>query len=477
LANFFEQLKITRELFSSNLSTYDEFYNCEEKSAVDDIKAAITPLIPCKSGHELIRLGGNKDGAYLVPDDLEGIEACFSPGVNNFKDFEDVLARRYGIKSFMCDYSSDAKRLKTPLMSGLQYFDKKWLDVSEKEYNLDINQWTLLNTTADSDLMLQIDIEGAEYRNILHASKETLSRFRMIVIELHSLYALKKSEFLNGIFIPTINKISTLFTCVHTHPNNCCGSTFISHDLTIPNILELTFLRNDRLKKSDLEIVIPNPLDEINVPNKPPIHLRGLWLKNASVVSSELLATRQSLNWLEYQMLDSNKKIKKIQNELNIHGEYIFSHVIKNLDQKTNIAIGKKASQSSYSQYSTKEGANGAINGRKTGRFGFHTNVEKNPWWQVDLENVYNLSTIVVYNRLDSCSDRSDTIKVLISVDRLNWKLIYEHKNRLTFGGVRLLNGAPPLLIELSKVSAQFVKLECAATTIFHLDEIEIYSE
>ena len=82
-----------------------------------------------------------------------------------------------------------------------------------------------------------------------------------------------------------------------------------------------------------------------------------------------------------------------------------------------------------------------------------------------------------MYNRLDSCSDRSDTLKVLISEDGLNWTLIYKHTNRLTFGGIQLLNGAPPLLIELSQIPTQFVKLECTSTTIFHLDEIEIFGE
>ena len=29
----------------------------------------------------LVRIGGCEDGAYLVPDDLKGIESCFSPDV------------------------------------------------------------------------------------------------------------------------------------------------------------------------------------------------------------------------------------------------------------------------------------------------------------------------------------------------------------------------------------------------------------
>ena len=70
-------------------------------------------LKPRKCPFKLIRIGGNKDGAYLIPDDLVGIESCFSPGVSDNKDFEDHLAKKYKIKSHMCDYSSDISKFKT----------------------------------------------------------------------------------------------------------------------------------------------------------------------------------------------------------------------------------------------------------------------------------------------------------------------------------------------------------------------------
>ena len=46
---------------------------------------------PKASPFGLIRIGGNSDGAYLVPDDLQGISCCFSPGVSDRKSFEDEL--------------------------------------------------------------------------------------------------------------------------------------------------------------------------------------------------------------------------------------------------------------------------------------------------------------------------------------------------------------------------------------------------
>ena len=49
----------------------------------------------------LVRIGGEGDGGYLLPDDLKGIRKCFSPGVSTTAEFEKHVARTYGIKSFL----------------------------------------------------------------------------------------------------------------------------------------------------------------------------------------------------------------------------------------------------------------------------------------------------------------------------------------------------------------------------------------
>lgn len=45
--------------------------------------ATVFVMRPKPSPVPLVRIGGDWDGAYLVPDDLAGVAACFSPGVNN----------------------------------------------------------------------------------------------------------------------------------------------------------------------------------------------------------------------------------------------------------------------------------------------------------------------------------------------------------------------------------------------------------
>ena len=66
----------------------------------------ISKLKPIKIDKELIRLGSIEDGGYLIPDDLDGIEALFSPGVGTSSSIELDCANR-GIKAFMADASVD----------------------------------------------------------------------------------------------------------------------------------------------------------------------------------------------------------------------------------------------------------------------------------------------------------------------------------------------------------------------------------
>lgn len=265
---------VTEELLKANGVLH---VNEDEGANLDKIRGSLAMLAPLSTNVDLIRVGPESDGGYIIPNVLEGIEACFSPGVNNVKQFEDQLAEKYNIKSFMCDYSSDLKKFSTPLISSHQFFEKKWLDTKGVKNSICINDWIKRNSPRGSDLILQMDIEGAEYRNLLNASPDTLKRFRIVVVEIHGLGLLGDASFRNQVFNPTIKKLNETLNCVHLHPNNCCGYKLFSEDLIVPNVLEVTFLRKDfGLLAREKKLQIPNPLDAKNVTGSPDLHLFGI---------------------------------------------------------------------------------------------------------------------------------------------------------------------------------------------------------
>lgn len=72
--------------------------------AVPELKLLIEAMrsIPIES--KLLRVSPDGDGGYLVPDDLAGINFCFSLGVAYCSDFELDMANR-GMHVFLADKS------------------------------------------------------------------------------------------------------------------------------------------------------------------------------------------------------------------------------------------------------------------------------------------------------------------------------------------------------------------------------------
>jgi hypothetical protein len=240
----------------------------------DDIRAAISLLVPKGCGTELIRLGGNGDGAYLLPDLLDGVEACFSPGVSTQTAFEMELAERYRIPAYLCDASVQASQLQ--LHPELHTFTPQWLGSYTGGNTTTLDAWVAGSAHADAtSLLLQMDIEGAEYNALLAASDAVLSSFRMAVIEFHLLPALASARFLNMKFLPVLRKLLLHFDVVHAHANNCCGAVDLA-GWEVPQVIELTFLRKaDNPQPHHWQT--PHPLDVVNVPAHAPLLLGPPW--------------------------------------------------------------------------------------------------------------------------------------------------------------------------------------------------------
>jgi hypothetical protein len=243
-------------------------HNKTDMRAVRDL---ITRLRPVGISTDLVRIGSEYDGGYLVADDFVGVTACFSPGVSTIADFELQLAER-GIPCFLADYSVDAPPIAHPLF----HFQKKYLGNETRDHFITLSDWIDQCAPEHGDLVLQMDIEGAELAVILGTSSSYLKRFRQIIIEFHFLEQLLDPPGLY-LFEQVLGKLLAEFDVVHIHPNNCLGAIRFG-DLEIPQFVELTLLRKDRIAhRLPISHSFPHPLDRPNLPHLPDVELPKFW--------------------------------------------------------------------------------------------------------------------------------------------------------------------------------------------------------
>jgi len=129
-----------------------------------------------------------------------------------------------------------------------------------------------------------------------------------------------------------------------------------------------------------------------------------------------------------------------------------------------NLALAKPARQSSIRYF----GSRGGVDGRITGTFGFYTQMEPNPWWEVDLQQYSKITEVRIYNS-KIYPERARTLQVLLSDDGATWKRVYSH-SRFAFGA-----DGQPLRVPLNGVSARWIRVQLDGTNFLHLDEIEVY--
>ncbi len=232
----------------------------------------ILPLLrPFDPGRPLVRVGGNGDGGYLVPDDLEEIVACFSPGVGSQAEFERDLSRR-GLRCFLADRSVEGP---PPGCEGMS-FERKFLGTFDSDDFTTLSSWVARHPEAsEGDLLLQMDIEGGEYGVIASLEPALLRRFRILVIEFHHLEWLTQ-PLVHATMRDAFAKLASEFAVVHLHPNNQAGIARLG-PVPVPRLLEATYLRRDRCLRLEPRHDFPHPEDRDNVPRKPAVALPREW--------------------------------------------------------------------------------------------------------------------------------------------------------------------------------------------------------
>ncbi|XP_059361778.1 uncharacterized protein LOC132100117 [Carassius carassius] len=140
-----------------------------------------------------------------------------------------------------------------------------------------------------------------------------------------------------------------------------------------------------------------------------------------------------------------------------------------------NLALGGEAVQSST--YSNLAAAQNAVDGNRESMYALgscsHTNGDRDPWWRVDLLDVYRVTRVSITNRGDCCEKRIEGVQIRIGNSLEN----NGNNNELvaTVGPIPLGNTQT---FEFKPVSGRYVNLIVPGRNEYlTLCEVEVYSD
>ncbi len=145
-----------------------------------------------------------------------------------------------------------------------------------------------------------------------------------------------------------------------------------------------------------------------------------------------------------------------------------------------NLALDRPAVQSSLSGFSRPPkradldanlvDAAGATTGMVGGDSGFHTGVEANPWWQVDLGAPHPVGRVRIFNR-DNRPERARHLSIMAGAGVETLTPVFRKTDDRVFSG----HDDPLDCVIEPPVSARFVRVMLDGTGALNLDEVEVY--
>ena len=203
--------------------------------------------------NNLIRLGPNHDGGYVILDKLE-YDHFISCGIDKDIRFEIEFLNRY--PHLNCDAFDGT-------IDTFPNHNKniKWVAKNIDKENSDTTSNLVEYITNYQNIFLKMDIEGREFNWIDSMNTEDLNRFSQITIEFHWPYDKYRYRM--------VTKLLNTHLIVHMHGNNGPGLTQIGkQNLHIPEVLELTLVRKDIFNNNELESITRHyPINNLDYGN------------------------------------------------------------------------------------------------------------------------------------------------------------------------------------------------------------------
>ena len=267
----YEELKNALIANSSSLIDFSK----SPKTEFDNRILAIAKLVKPSKLKDMkeIRVGCDHDGGYVMYEiSTSKIDGAMSIGVGPDVSWDlDVAAM--GIKVDMFDPT--IRKIPAKVSNGT--FHKIGIgtvDSIDSKYVPIMKLREIAGLENSTEIILKIDVEGAEWTSLRNLPKDELSRYSQIAIEMHNLSRISDDEYFSSV-VDVLQSLSASHVPVHLHANNyaplnCYGNYWF------PDAIEVTYVRRDSLLQFTDRTSVASPLDEPNCPTMIDFNLDGV---------------------------------------------------------------------------------------------------------------------------------------------------------------------------------------------------------
>jgi hypothetical protein len=194
-------------------------------------------------GGRKIRVGGRHDGSYVMlePPNDAGRRIAYSFGISTIAPWDLEMARR-GYEIFQYDGSVDRAPDKHPLIKFHKFNITGDVSPPESEKNIA----GIISDHGHQDcwnIVLQMDIEGAEWEVLEKISEEDINHFEQIIVELHWFPTDDHPELERRLEI--LNKLNRTHQSIHIHAPNCAKATVLQGFRVLPQVFEVAYVRRN----------------------------------------------------------------------------------------------------------------------------------------------------------------------------------------------------------------------------------------
>lgn len=206
------------------------------------------------------------DGGYVTNEIVitESV-ALFTYGVAGDIRYEEEYAKKYNKPAYLYDFTVDQPAEPAP---GLK-FKKEGIGINKpqcKDFLFHYNE-----NKIKGDVLLKIDVEGAEYDYFINADIRAIADVTTgIILEVH---ALEQQNYRDQL-VEVLTKLKPYYFLTHTHGNNWGGTFDLIERINeskftgyvVPRVMEFAFTN-----KRYADVAIPDntkyPIDGLDLPN------------------------------------------------------------------------------------------------------------------------------------------------------------------------------------------------------------------